>query len=146
MPPSYRNSKQLTVRLQVVTALANRSVCGSTRLSFVKAFEKMILSHINPVTGEILNPFPSIQRLSLHGCQTLPAHVYPKLLPLLPRLTHLVCFTIISMTATNRCIGSEFHTSKFLWFKFYQLSMPTPPLVSRKLWRHYRSGDSIVSP
>jgi hypothetical protein len=65
-------------------------VCGSSRPSFVQAFEGMLRSHIDPVTHRILAPFPPIRRLSLHGCQTLPANIYPRLLPLLHGLTHLV--------------------------------------------------------
>ena len=50
----------------------------------------MLLSHIDPITGDLLRPFPPIQRLSLHGCQTLPSYIYPCLLSALPGLTHLV--------------------------------------------------------
>jgi hypothetical protein len=50
----------------------------------------MLSTHVDPATYGSLSPFPPIQRLSLHGCQTLPASVYPLLLSHLPELTHLV--------------------------------------------------------
>ena len=52
----------------------------------------MMLKHVDLTSGELLQPFPPIQRLSLHGCQTLPATLYHNLLPHLSGLTHLVRF------------------------------------------------------
>src|SRR5271169_7095074 len=72
-------------------------VCGCSRPSFVHALQSVVQSHFDLTSGELLLPFPPIQRLSMHACQTLPASVYHHLLPHLPELTHLVFLSLISL-------------------------------------------------
>ena len=94
-------------RLLIVSSLSPLSistylqVCGCSRGSFVRAFEEMLRSHIEPNSGRVTQNFPPIKRLSLHGCQTLPAHVYPLLLALLPDLTHLVRLSYMTENPTD---------------------------------------------
>ena len=101
--------------------LLNYLVCGSSQASFVQAFEGMLLSHIDPMTGELLRPFPPIQRLSLHGCQTLPSNIYPHLVSALPGLTHLVYIAVTGVPLTHS-IGSQLYTNQLSRITIHQSS------------------------
>ena len=85
-----QNSKPWIVSPLLISLII---VCGSSRPSFVKAFQEMLSSHMDS-SNNCIHPFPPIQRLSLHGCQTLPPKVYHSLLPQLPHFSpqqlHLV--------------------------------------------------------
>lgn len=72
--------------------------CGCSSKSFQDAMVAVI-GPANPTLPASL----TIERLSLHECATLPASVFERLLPRLPRLTHLdLSHTLVTATALER--------------------------------------------
>jgi hypothetical protein len=93
-------------------------------------------------SNNVIHPFPPIQRLSLHGCQTLPPKVYHYLLPQLPQLTHLVPPPPPKLTS-----GSQFHASRLIRSPKHKPTSPSTPFIPRKLRLHLRkSNPQIPSP
>jgi len=75
--------------------------CGCTSAKFREAFTSIV--------PEEWPSIPSLERVSFHKCMTLPSVVFEKILPSLPRLTHL---DVAGTRITDRALMSIPHSAK----------------------------------
>ncbi|ODQ66237.1 hypothetical protein NADFUDRAFT_82124 [Nadsonia fulvescens var. elongata DSM 6958] len=73
-------SEEVCKRLLCLPHIQALDFCGATNGNFTNAL-------VNAVN--FFDVLPAIERLSLHGCSTLPSSLFENLLPKLPYLTHL---------------------------------------------------------
>jgi len=110
-------------------------LCACSSRPFSEAFTTVTTRLSGP------GPLAALQRLSLHECTTLQEPVFERLLPRLPKLTHLdVAHTLINDDA----LMSIPPTAKITHLNLERCTHLTGPAVVKFLMSHPAVKDSIV--
>ncbi|KAK0626790.1 hypothetical protein B0T14DRAFT_423491 [Immersiella caudata] len=121
--------KKLFLGLENIKAV---DFCGCTSLKFREAFSNVV--------SEEWPSIPSLERVSFHKCMTLPSAVFERILPCLPKLTHL---DVAGTRITDAALMSIPHSARLTHLNLAKCKLLSARIVLDFL-RNHPAAQNLV--